>query len=77
MTRQEKPNISVNLAPTRSRSPTRFPPAPSKDRAGIVATGKDVLEYLMAGASAVQVGTANLVRPKLWPSTPSRTSRRT
>ena len=30
---------------------------------GGIATAEDVLEFLAAGAAAVQVGTANLVRP--------------
>jgi dihydroorotate dehydrogenase (NAD+) catalytic subunit len=33
---------------------------------GGIATAEDVLEFLIAGASAVQVGTANFVEPFLW-----------
>ena len=32
-----------------------------------IATVSDVLEFLIAGASAVQIGTANFVDPLLWP----------
>ena len=31
---------------------------------GGIATGRDAAEFLMAGATAVQVGTANLANPK-------------
>jgi len=34
---------------------------------GGIATVEDVLEFLIAGASAVQVGTANFVDPFIWP----------
>src|SRR6187549_202937 len=34
---------------------------------GGIATTSDVLEFLIAGANAVQVGTANFVDPLLWP----------
>jgi dihydroorotate dehydrogenase (NAD+) catalytic subunit len=34
---------------------------------GGIATAEDVLEFLIAGASAVQVGTANFVDPFIWP----------
>jgi dihydroorotate dehydrogenase (NAD+) catalytic subunit len=34
---------------------------------GGIATAADVLEFLIAGASAVQVGTANFVDPLIWP----------
>jgi dihydroorotate dehydrogenase (NAD+) catalytic subunit len=33
---------------------------------GGIATASDVLEFLIAGATAVQVGTANFVDPMLW-----------
>jgi dihydroorotate dehydrogenase (NAD+) catalytic subunit len=33
---------------------------------GGIATASDVLEFLIAGANAVQVGTANFVEPLLW-----------
>jgi dihydroorotate dehydrogenase (NAD+) catalytic subunit len=33
---------------------------------GGIATAEDVLEFLIAGASAVQVGTANFVDPFIW-----------
>ena len=33
---------------------------------GGIATAQDVLEFLIAGATAVQVGTANFVNPLLW-----------
>jgi dihydroorotate dehydrogenase (NAD+) catalytic subunit len=33
---------------------------------GGIATAEDVLEFLIAGASAVQVGTANFVDPLIW-----------
>jgi dihydroorotate dehydrogenase (NAD+) catalytic subunit len=32
-----------------------------------IATAEDVLEFMIAGATAVQVGTANFVDPFLWP----------
>ena len=34
---------------------------------GGIATATDVLEFIIAGASAVQVGTANFVDPLIWP----------
>jgi dihydroorotate dehydrogenase (NAD+) catalytic subunit len=34
---------------------------------GGVATARDVLEFMIAGATAVQVGTANFVDPFIWP----------
>jgi dihydroorotate dehydrogenase (NAD+) catalytic subunit len=34
---------------------------------GGIATAADVLEFLIAGATAVQVGTANFVDPLIWP----------
>jgi dihydroorotate dehydrogenase (NAD+) catalytic subunit len=34
---------------------------------GGIATAEDVLEFLIAGANAVQVGTANFVDPFIWP----------
>src|SRR5690349_6982588 len=34
---------------------------------GGIATANDVLEFLIAGATAVQIGTANFVDPLLWP----------
>jgi dihydroorotate dehydrogenase (NAD+) catalytic subunit len=34
---------------------------------GGIATAADVLEFIIAGASAVQVGTANFVDPFIWP----------
>ena len=34
---------------------------------GGIATATDVLEFLIAGAAAVQIGTANFVDPLLWP----------
>ena len=34
---------------------------------GGIMTADDVVEYLLAGATAVQVGTANFVDPLLWP----------
>jgi len=34
---------------------------------GGIATARDVLEFLIAGATAVQVGTANFVDPFIWP----------
>jgi dihydroorotate dehydrogenase (NAD+) catalytic subunit len=33
---------------------------------GGIATAADVLEFMIAGASAVQIGTANFVDPFLW-----------
>jgi dihydroorotate dehydrogenase (NAD+) catalytic subunit len=33
---------------------------------GGIATAEDVLEFLIAGATAVQVGTANFVDPLIW-----------
>ena len=34
---------------------------------GGIATAEDVLEFMIAGATAVQVGTANFVDPLIWP----------
>jgi len=34
---------------------------------GGITTASDVLEFLIAGATAVQIGTANFVDPMLWP----------
>jgi dihydroorotate dehydrogenase (NAD+) catalytic subunit len=34
---------------------------------GGIATASDVLEFMIAGATAVQVGTANFVDPLIWP----------
>jgi dihydroorotate dehydrogenase (NAD+) catalytic subunit len=34
---------------------------------GGIATATDVLEFIIAGASAVQVGTANFSDPLIWP----------
>src|SRR5690242_21336157 len=34
---------------------------------GGIATAEDVIEFLIAGATAVQVGTANFVDPFIWP----------
>ena len=34
---------------------------------GGIASARDVLEFLIAGASAVQVGTANFEDPGIWP----------
>jgi dihydroorotate dehydrogenase (NAD+) catalytic subunit len=34
---------------------------------GGIADGRDVIEFILAGASAVQVGTANFVDPLIWP----------
>ena len=34
---------------------------------GGIMTADDVIEYLIAGATAVQVGTANFVDPFIWP----------
>ena len=34
---------------------------------GGIATAADVVEFLIAGATAVQVGTANFVDPFIWP----------
>jgi dihydroorotate dehydrogenase (NAD+) catalytic subunit len=33
---------------------------------GGIATAEDVLEFMIAGANAVQVGTANFVDPFIW-----------
>jgi dihydroorotate dehydrogenase (NAD+) catalytic subunit len=33
---------------------------------GGIASARDVLEFIIAGASAVQVGTANFVDPFIW-----------
>jgi dihydroorotate dehydrogenase (NAD+) catalytic subunit len=33
---------------------------------GGIATADDVLEFMIAGATAVQIGTANFVDPFLW-----------
>jgi dihydroorotate dehydrogenase (NAD+) catalytic subunit len=34
---------------------------------GGIASARDALEFLFAGATAVQVGTANFVDPFIWP----------
>ena len=34
---------------------------------GGIATIDDVMEFLVAGATAVQIGTANFVDPLIWP----------
>jgi len=34
---------------------------------GGIADARDALEFIIAGASAVQVGTANFVDPGIWP----------
>jgi dihydroorotate dehydrogenase (NAD+) catalytic subunit len=34
---------------------------------GGISSARDVLEFLIAGATAVQVGTANFVDPFIWP----------
>jgi dihydroorotate dehydrogenase (NAD+) catalytic subunit len=34
---------------------------------GGIATANDVIEFMIAGASAVQVGTANFADPFIWP----------
>jgi dihydroorotate dehydrogenase (NAD+) catalytic subunit len=34
---------------------------------GGIADARDALEFIIAGASAVQVGTANFVDPFIWP----------
>ncbi len=34
---------------------------------GGIADARDVLEFMIAGADAVQVGTANFVDPFIWP----------
>jgi dihydroorotate dehydrogenase (NAD+) catalytic subunit len=34
---------------------------------GGIADARDALEFIIAGASAVQVGTANFVDPYIWP----------
>jgi dihydroorotate dehydrogenase (NAD+) catalytic subunit len=34
---------------------------------GGIVTATDVLEFMIAGATAVQIGTANFVDPLLWP----------
>jgi dihydroorotate dehydrogenase (NAD+) catalytic subunit len=34
---------------------------------GGIASARDALEFIIAGASAVQVGTANFVDPFIWP----------
>jgi dihydroorotate dehydrogenase (NAD+) catalytic subunit len=34
---------------------------------GGIADARDVLEFMIAGATAVQVGTANFVDPLIWP----------
>jgi len=34
---------------------------------GGIAEARDALEFMIAGASAVQVGTANFVDPLIWP----------
>jgi dihydroorotate dehydrogenase (NAD+) catalytic subunit len=35
---------------------------------GGIAEARDALEFIIAGASAVQVGTANFVEPLIWPT---------
>jgi dihydroorotate dehydrogenase (NAD+) catalytic subunit len=35
---------------------------------GGIASARDALEFIIAGASAVQVGTANFVEPLIWPA---------
>ena len=39
---------------------------------GGIATGKDALEFIMAGATAVQVGAANFANPRAWRPSPKR-----
>ena len=34
---------------------------------GGIASAQDVVEFMIAGATAVQVGTANFVDPFIWP----------
>ena len=34
---------------------------------GGIADARDALEFIIAGASAVQVGTANFIDPYIWP----------
>ena len=34
---------------------------------GGISSARDVLEFMIAGATAVQVGTANFVDPFIWP----------
>ena len=34
---------------------------------GGIATADDVVEFMIAGAAAVQIGTANFVDPFIWP----------
>ena len=34
---------------------------------GGIANARDVLEFMIAGANAVQIGTANFVDPYIWP----------
>jgi dihydroorotate dehydrogenase (NAD+) catalytic subunit len=34
---------------------------------GGIATAEDALEFILAGASAVQIGTASFVDPFIWP----------
>ncbi len=48
----------------RSRSATRRTPAAPIVGVGGVATGEDAIELLLAGASAVEVGTATLADPR-------------
>jgi dihydroorotate dehydrogenase (NAD+) catalytic subunit len=35
---------------------------------GGISSARDVLEFMIAGATAVQVGTANFVDPFIWPT---------
>jgi len=35
---------------------------------GGIGSARDVLEFMIAGATAVQVGTANFVDPFIWPT---------
>ena len=39
---------------------------------GGIATGRDALEFIMAGAAAVQVGAANFANPAPWRPLPTR-----
>lgn len=39
---------------------------------GGIATGRDALEFIMAGATAVQVGAANFANPAPWRPSPRR-----
>ncbi len=44
---------------------------------GGIATADDVLEFMIAGATAVQVGTANFVDPFIWRTLARRAARTT